>query len=56
MKRWCTEFKAICALTGELKTYAGESNMVFTKSLMPLDSNGVFKKNEAGIIGENKQF
>lgn len=24
MKQWCTEFKAICAKTGELRTYGGE--------------------------------
>lgn len=25
MKLWCTEFKAICARTGELKEYVGEN-------------------------------
>ncbi len=33
MKKWVTEFKAICARTGELKTYCGETVEAITSEM-----------------------
>ena len=50
MKQWVTEFKAICARTGELKTYGGENVQAPTHDLAQkwcYDNRGNLK-----VIGE----